>query len=70
MQFLGDAYVRGFSNEELDKMAEMALNGRQIKNVLRTTHLLARKQEAKLAYSHAQTILILKGSGSVSAEDN
>lgn len=48
-------------------MAEVALNGRQIKNVLRTAHLLARKQEAKLAYSHIQTILTLRGSGSVSA---
>lgn len=68
-QFLGDAYIGGFSSQELDQMAEVALNGRQIKNVLRTAHLLARKQEAKLAYSHIQMILTLRGSGSVSAGD-
>ena len=68
-QFLGDAYIGGFSSQELDQMAEVALNGRQIKNVLRTAHLLARKQEAKLVYSHIQTILTLRGSGSVPARD-
>lgn len=41
-------------------MAEVALNGRQIKNVLRTAHLLARKQGAQLGYKHIQTILTLK----------
>lgn len=51
-------------------MAEVALNGRQIKNVLRTAHLLARKQEAKLGFSHVQTILTLRGSGSGSTGDS
>lgn len=69
-QFLGDAYIGGFSSQELDQMAEVALNGRQIKNVLRTAHLLARKQEEELGYSHVQTILTLRGSGPVSAEDS
>lgn len=68
-QFLGDAYIGGFTSQEFDQMAEVALNGRQIKNVLRTAHLLARKQEAQLSYSHVQTILTLRGPGSVSAGD-
>lgn len=59
----------GFSSEELDQMAEVALNGRQIKNVLRTARLLARKQEAQLSYGHVKTILTLRDSGSMSTGD-
>lgn len=65
MQFLGDAYVGGFSGQELDLMAEVALNGRQIKNVLRTAHLLAWKQGSQLNYGHVQAILALRESDSV-----
>lgn len=40
----------------------------RFKNVLRTAHLLAKKKEVKLGYSHVQTILTLRRSGSVSEE--
>ncbi|RJE25045.1 AAA family ATPase [Aspergillus sclerotialis] len=59
-QFLGDAYLEGFSSQQLDQLGEMELNGRQIKNVLRTAHLLARKQGVQLTYGHVQTILNLR----------
>ena len=60
MQFLGDAYLESFSSQQLDQLAEVELNGRQIKNVLRTAHLLARKQGVQLTYEHVQTILTLR----------
>lgn len=69
VQFLGDAYLDGFSSEDLDQLAEVALNGRQIKNVLRTAHLLAQKQGVQLGYGHVQTILALRDSGSMSTGD-
>ncbi|KAK2764865.1 hypothetical protein FQN54_008562 [Arachnomyces sp. PD_36] len=62
-QFLGDEHIGGFTRQELDQMAEVPLNGRQIKNVLRTAHLLAQKQKVgRLGYGHIQTILKLRTS--------
>ncbi|RHZ57982.1 ATP-binding protein [Aspergillus thermomutatus] len=49
-----------FSNEQLETLAGVSLNGRQIKNVLKTAHLLAWSQEKPLAYEHLQTVLKLR----------
>lgn len=69
VQFLGEEYVKGFSSEELDQVAEVALNGRQIKDVLRTARLLARTQDAQLNYEHIKSILTLREGRSISGSD-
>ncbi|PYI11954.1 P-loop containing nucleoside triphosphate hydrolase protein, partial [Aspergillus sclerotiicarbonarius CBS 121057] len=61
-QLLGDSDKLGFSDAELDDMASLQLNGRQIKNVLKTASLVARHQEMPLGYGHVQTVLKLKAS--------
>ncbi|KAF9883009.1 hypothetical protein FE257_004322 [Aspergillus nanangensis] len=59
-QFLGT--TPGFSSEQLESMAAVPLNGRQIKNVLKTAHLLAREQESELTYEHVGVVLNLRAS--------
>jgi hypothetical protein len=54
------ANTAAFSDEALDKLAEVQLNGRQIKNVLKTAHLLAIEQETELHFDHVDTVLKLK----------
>ena len=49
-----------FSEEQLDTLAAISLNGRQIKNVIKTAHLLSWSQEKPLAYEHLQTVLDLR----------
>jgi hypothetical protein len=49
-----------FSDEAIDKLSELQLNGRQIKNVLKTAHLLAAEQETELNFDHVDTVLKLK----------
>lgn len=61
MQFLGDT-LETFSTEELDQLAVIALNGRQIKNVVRTAYLLTEDEE-KLDYDLIQIVLRLRGMG-------
>jgi hypothetical protein len=56
-----------FSNEQLETLAGVSLNGRQIKNVLKTAHLLAWSQEKPLAYEHVQTVLKLRDASSAIA---
>ncbi|KAE8161541.1 P-loop containing nucleoside triphosphate hydrolase protein [Aspergillus tamarii] len=57
-QFLGGD--EGFSSEQLDCLAQVKLNGRQIKNVLKTAHLLAREQDHEIGYDHVRTVLDLR----------
>jgi len=45
------------SERELSLLADVDLNGRQIKNVLKTGGLLARHKGGKLAYTHLKTVL-------------
>lgn len=59
-RFIESAKGRSFSDEDLDKLAAVSLNGRQIKNVLKTANLLAREQETALAYGQVQTVLKLR----------
>ncbi|KAL2840684.1 P-loop containing nucleoside triphosphate hydrolase protein [Aspergillus pseudoustus] len=62
-QFLSGADVEAFSDDQLDLLAEIALNGRQVKNVVKTAYLLASEQDRKLGYDLVQTVLRLRGSG-------
>ena len=56
--FLSNApQENSISDKELDRLSEMSMNGRQIKNVLKTAQLLARRKEAALGYSHVMTVL-------------
>lgn len=59
-QFLGDNGIAEFTENEVEQMAEVNLNGRQIKNVIRTAHLLAKSERTQLSFKHVQTILALR----------
>ncbi|KAF2232365.1 P-loop containing nucleoside triphosphate hydrolase protein [Viridothelium virens] len=52
--------VGEFSAPEVDKLAEAILNGRQIKNVLKTAQLLAAKKEEPLNFQHVDVVLRLR----------
>ncbi|GIC93697.1 ATP-binding protein [Aspergillus udagawae] len=67
-QFLDrTAGTEKFSDEQLETLAGVSLNGRQIKNVFKTAHLLAWSQEKPLTYEHLQTVLKLKDTTSPTA---
>lgn len=59
-QFLDTPSGPAFSSEQLDKVAAVELNGRQIKNVLKTANLLAQVEGGQLKYEHVQTVLDLR----------
>jgi SpoVK/Ycf46/Vps4 family AAA+-type ATPase len=48
------------SDRELDKLADIKLNGRQIKNVLKTAGLLAARKDIPLRYEHINTVLAIE----------
>ncbi|KAF5569175.1 TOB3 (member of AAA-ATPase family) [Fusarium phyllophilum] len=48
------------SEDELDKLAAVELNGRQIKNVVKTARLLATHEKTQLAMGHISTVLMIK----------
>ncbi|OCK83952.1 P-loop containing nucleoside triphosphate hydrolase protein [Lepidopterella palustris CBS 459.81] len=45
------------TDRQVDQLSLMNMNGRQIKNVLKTAQLLASRKEAKLSYDHVMTVL-------------
>ncbi|KAF2404108.1 P-loop containing nucleoside triphosphate hydrolase protein [Trichodelitschia bisporula] len=45
------------STGQLNELARMSMNGRQIKNVLKTAQLLARRKNAKLGHEHITAVL-------------
>ncbi|KAI6762754.1 hypothetical protein HG530_008734 [Fusarium avenaceum] len=49
------------SDEEVTSLAGLELNGRQIKNVLKTANLLACHKEEKLAFKHLRIVLRVEG---------
>ncbi|KAJ4361823.1 hypothetical protein N0V83_010764 [Neocucurbitaria cava] len=63
-KFLGrssqTARTASFSEADLDKLSKVQLNGRQIKNVLKTAQLLAARYDERLAMSHLDTVLNLR----------
>ncbi len=48
------------SEQELDQLAEVSLNRRQVKNVLKTTGLLAAQKETHLKFEHIDTVLSIE----------
>ena len=48
------------TEEDLDRLMEYAMNGREIKNVLKTAQLLASRKEVPLAYEHVDTVLSIE----------
>ncbi|KAF2760114.1 ATPase [Pseudovirgaria hyperparasitica] len=49
--------LAGFSDHDLDELATADLNGRQIKNVLKTSQLLASRRKEKLSRKFVDTVL-------------
>lgn len=58
-----NAVENGVSGDELDTLAGVEINGRQIKNVLKTAGLLARRKGNKLRYEHLRTVLNVEKKG-------
>ncbi|KAI9803210.1 MAG: hypothetical protein M1825_002001 [Sarcosagium campestre] len=57
-KFLSSSPVASeISDKQLDKLAEMAMNGRQIKNVLKTAQLLASRKKSLLKYEHVASVV-------------
>ncbi|KAF1809396.1 P-loop containing nucleoside triphosphate hydrolase protein [Eremomyces bilateralis CBS 781.70] len=59
--FLESSKKSGIENslteKQVKKLAEKDMNGRQIKNILKTAQLLARRREQILGYEHMETVL-------------
>ncbi|CAI7584664.1 unnamed protein product [Penicillium manginii] len=45
-QFIGDSSLCQVSDNELEELAKLELNGRRIKNILRTAHLLSQEENS------------------------
>lgn len=54
------ARAGAFSAEQIDELANEELNGRQIKNVLKTAQLLASDQGKGLGYEHVKTVMEIR----------
>ncbi|KAJ5723737.1 hypothetical protein N7488_001772 [Penicillium malachiteum] len=59
-QFISTTAIKVLSNDELDSASRITLNGRQIKNVIRTAHLLAQYENSPLKFEHIQMVLNMK----------
>lgn len=67
-QFLArTANAEKFTDPELDELAKAELNGRQIKNALKTASLLAWSQETRLRFKHVKVVLNLRESNLLKA---
>lgn len=55
--FLKQGIENELSEKEIGLLADVDLNGRQIKNVLKTGQLLARHKGVRLRYEHLRTVL-------------
>ncbi|KAJ5109329.1 hypothetical protein N7456_006004 [Penicillium angulare] len=62
-QFIGQANMERFSDDQLERISEVNLNGRQIKNVIRTAHLLAHDEGSPLNFEYVETVLNLRVPG-------
>lgn len=49
-----------FSDKDLDELAIHPMNGREIKNVLKTAKLLANKRGMELGIEHVKTVLAIE----------
>ena len=50
----------GFRDFELDALADWEMNGREIKNVLKTAQLLASRKGSKLGFEHVMPVIMLE----------
>ena len=55
--FLARGVEHEITDEQVEMLAGVEINGRQIKNVLKTGQLLACHQGVKLKYEHLKTVL-------------
>jgi ATPase family associated with various cellular activities (AAA) len=56
----GDSAAHEFTEQDLDELAEVGLNGRQIKNVLKTAQLLASRKKCPLRREFVETVLAIE----------
>ena len=56
----GGSKAHGFSDRNLDHLAEYQMNGREIKNVLKTAQLLAGKKKEDLGVTHVESVLAIE----------
>ncbi len=56
----GSAVQADISDEDVDDLAALALNGRQIKNILKTAQLLASRKKSLLKRSFIDTVLSIE----------
>lgn len=56
----GGTKKHGFSEEDLEALAEYKMNGREIKNVLKTAQLLASKKGEGLGVGHVRSVLAIE----------
>jgi hypothetical protein len=56
----GTDEINTITEADLDKLAKIQLNGRQIKNVLKTAQLLADRYDEGLGMKHLDTVLKLR----------
>ncbi|KAI1129276.1 P-loop containing nucleoside triphosphate hydrolase protein [Nemania abortiva] len=58
-------YASKLKEEHLEILAKYDLNGRQIKNIVKTARLLAKQQRAPLSMEHIEKVLAVQRKGSV-----
>lgn len=56
---MGDIETR-LSERDLQHLAKIAVNGRQIKNIIKTAHLLSKQEKAPLGMNHVEMVLKVK----------
>ena len=56
------------SDEDLDRLAAYAMNGREIKNVLKTAQLLASQKGTKLQFEHVDVVMSIEKRYAVAEE--
>ena len=61
---MGDAEMR-LSDEDLESLARIEVNGRQIKNIVKTARLLSKQGKEPLAKEHVEMVLRVKKGASV-----
>lgn len=60
-QFLSRSMnIEAITDEQLDQVAKLQLNGRQIKNIIKTAGLLACSKEREIRFDDLQTVLALR----------
>ncbi|KAJ5741025.1 P-loop containing nucleoside triphosphate hydrolase protein, partial [Penicillium malachiteum] len=59
-QFTNDEGIQRLSEEELESVSVLDLNGRQIKNIVKIARLLAQEEKSGLGFDHIQTIVKLR----------